>query len=341
MSYSRTYRAYAHYDGYAHYSGGSGENSYSGSVHYSGEVPITFTAYVNTDPFDRSVDSCNNKVDLLNGAVIAMNAAQCAVISETSDKISKHVVDGFYNVVKSEISQDSAKLRNVIVSQIALLKDHAVRVRQQKETMTTDYNRISSRYVKIFKELDEECRKRVHSLDTKAFEISSEITEKQLRIPGMAIGGFMTSSTEECLTADRIALSHLKSNTRDTINSLLDNISKDLKFSRNTEIMVYEKPCENEEPVYVPVLFLQTEDQHGRHNKCFANDVVAHSSGEVYSEVDRFFSQSDNWSGENGINANVDREFNSLAEQVLDKRVYDEIMRLKGGARTEVYQARS
>ena len=341
MSYSRTYRAYAHYDGYAHYSGGSGENSYSGSVHYSGDVPITFTAYVNTDPFDYSVDSCNDKVNRLNGAVVAMNAAQCAVIEQTSDKISQHVVDGFFNVVKSEISQDSARLRNIIVSQIALLKDHAVRVRQQTDTMTTDYNRISSRYIKIFKELDEECRKRVHSLDSKAFEISSEITEKQLRVPGMAIGGFITSSTEDCLMVDQIALSHLKSNTRDTINSLLDNISKDLGFSRNTERMVYEKPCENEEPVYVPVLFIQTEDLHGRHNKCYSNDVVARSSGEVYSEVDRFFSESEDWSEQNAVNANVDREFNSLAEQVSDKRVYDEIMRLKGGARTEMHQARS
>ena len=341
MSYSRTYHATAHYDGYAPYSVHAGENTYRGSVHYSGDVPITFTAYVNTDPFDYSIDSCNNKVNSLNGAVIAMNGAQCAEIKRNSDKISKHIVDGFFNVVKSEISQDSARLRNIIVSQIALLQDHALRVRQQKETMTTDYNRISGRYIKIFKELDEECRKRVQSLDSKAFEISSEITEKQLRVPGMAVGGFMTSSTEECLTADRITLSHLKSNTRDTINSLLDNISKDLRFSRNTELMVYEKHCEKEEPVYVPVLFLQTDDLHGRRNKCYTNDVVARSSGEIYSEVDRFFSESDTWSEEDAVNANIDREFNTLAEQVSDKRVYDEIMRLKNGARTEVYQARS
>ena len=187
MSYSKTYHAYAHYEGRAPYSVNTGERTYTGSVHYSGDVPITFTAYVNTDPFDYSVVKCNDRVDSLNGAVIALNGAQCAVIKQNSEKISKHIVDGFFNVVKSEISQDSARLRNIIVSQIALLKDHAVRVRQQKDTMTTDYNRISSRYVKIFTELDEECRKRVHALDTKAFEISSEITEKQLRLPGMIV----------------------------------------------------------------------------------------------------------------------------------------------------------
>ena len=345
MSYRQTYHAYAHYEGYVSYSGSVSEGSryYNGRAYYSGSVPITFTAYVDTNPFDSSVSSCNRRIDLLNGAVVALNGAQCAVIDQTSDQISQHVVDGFFNVVKSEISQDSARLRNIIVSQIALLKDYAVRVRQQTDTMSTDYNRISSRYVKIFNELDEECRKRVHALDTKAFELSSEITEKQLRLPGMAVGGFITSSTEECVTADRIALSHLKSNTRNTINGLLDNITKDLRFSRNTERMTYEKSCENgEETVYVPILFCQTEDVTGKRSKCYANDVVAHSQKDVCSEVKEFFSEPDIcWSKEDAVNPNVDREFNTLAEQVTDKRVYDEIMRLKGSARTETNQARS
>ena len=366
MSYKRTYRATAHYEGIVPYSGqvrykgvitdvssydrigfrndqGTGVMSYEGNVRYSGEVPITYTVIVDTEPFDNSVEHCNNRISALNGAVVAMNGAQCAAIGQAADDVSQHVVDGFFNVVKSEISQDSARLRNIIISQIALLKDHAVRVRQQTDTMATDYNRISSRYIKIFKELDEECRKRVQSLDSKAFEISSEITEKQLRVPGMAIGGFITSSTEDCLTVDQIALSHLKSNTRDTINSLLDNISNDLRFSRNTERVTYEKTLEKgAEAVFVPVLFCQTDDQSGKHSKCYVNDTVARAPEDVCSEVNRYFSESEiSWSAEGAVNANVDREFNALAEQVLDKRVYDEIMRLKGGARTETNQVRS
>ena len=345
MSYKQTYRAYAHYDGYVSYSGSvsEGSTSYSGRAYYSGDVPITYTVYVDTDPFDDSIATCNSRVNALNGAVVAMNAAQCAAIEEASDDVSEHVISGFFNVVKSEISQDSARLRNIIISQIALLKDYALRVRHQTETMTSDYNRISSRYVKIFKELDDECRKRVQALDAKAFEISSEITEKQLRLPGMAIGDLITSSTEDCMTVDRIALSHLKGNTRDTIADLLENISKDLRFSRNTERITYQKPCADDgEPYYVPVLFCQTDDLSGKRNRCFVNDTVAHSGEDVCSEVDRFFSESDvTWAEEGAIDANVDREFNTLAEQVSDKRVYDEIMRLKGAARTEMNQARS
>ena len=343
MSYSQSYRAYAHYEGYVPYSGSvsygasqsGGTVSYSGQAHYSGDVPITYTIYVDTEPFDESVYNCNERMNRLGGAVVAMNGAQCAEIAKTAEDVSNHIVNGFFGVVRSEISQDSARLKNIIISQMALLKDFSERISQQKETMSTDYNRISSRYVKIFKELDEECRKRILALNQKAFEISSEITDRQLRVPGLAIGGFVTSANEGCISSDRIVLSNLKSNTRDVIGDLLENVSKDLRFSRNTKRVTYERTCpEDGETVFVPVIFSQIEDPDGKRIKCFVNDEVPQN--EVCDAVEQFFRESDtDWKISDDFEALIDREFNAYAEHVTDKRVYEEIKRLRKADRIE------
>ena len=343
MSYSQSYRAYAHYEGSVPYSGtvryGASQNggvaSYSGYAHYSGDVPITYTIYVDTEPFDESVDNCNDRMDRLGGAVVAMNGAQCAEIAKTAEDVSNHIVNGFFGVVRSEISQDSARLKNIIVSQMALLKDYSERISQQKETMSSDYNRISSRYVKIFKDLDEECRKRILALNQKAFDISSEITDRQLRVPGLAVGGFVTSANEGCVSSDRIVLSSLKCNTRDVIGDLLENVSKDLRFSRNTKRVTFEKSCAEEgEMVYVPVIFSQLEDPDGKRFKCYVTDEVPQK--EVCDAVEQFFRESDtDWKTSDDIDALIDREFNAYAEQVTDKRVYEEMKRLRNADRIE------
>ena len=55
-----------------------------GSKQVSVEIPIDFTVDVDTLPFDRSVESCNEHINFLTGAVVTAEAVQIASIHENS-----------------------------------------------------------------------------------------------------------------------------------------------------------------------------------------------------------------------------------------------------------------
>jgi hypothetical protein len=75
------------------------------NVSFSGTVPVDITIDVDTDPFDNSVSGVKRSVDVLTGAVVAMNAAQRAAIQRTTDEVAKSLIDGFFGTIKTEISQ--------------------------------------------------------------------------------------------------------------------------------------------------------------------------------------------------------------------------------------------
>lgn len=177
MSYTRTYAARVHYEGSVYYSGSvhypasehGGWQSYSGTEYYSGNVPITVNIHVDTIPFDRSVSGCNRSVGALGTSVVALNAAQCNEIEESSQKVSESIIGGFFSLIKSELSQAMVSLMSKINSGIMLIKTHAERIVSQQSVMDKDYNRLKAHYIGIFNELDKECQRRIVTLDKKSF----------------------------------------------------------------------------------------------------------------------------------------------------------------------------
>ena len=81
---------------------------------------------------------------------------------------------------KSDISQNMAALLSKINSQIGLIMEKTNQVKKQQQVMEDDYQRTKARYVKVFNDLDEECRKRVLELDKKAFALSEQVQHEQL-----------------------------------------------------------------------------------------------------------------------------------------------------------------
>ncbi len=179
MSYSKTYTGSVHYsetEYYSHsYPASESGGTVSGSVHYSGEVPVSVNLYVDTDPFDSSVTDCSCSVRKLNGAVIAMNSAQVASIAKSANEVSSHVVTGFFNMISNELSQNIAALAAKFKTVFELLTSKSSTLEKQQLVMQDDYSRVSTRYDKIFQNLDEELEKRVIALDRNVFEISKRI----------------------------------------------------------------------------------------------------------------------------------------------------------------------
>ncbi|MCD8178376.1 MAG: hypothetical protein LUE98_13515 [Tannerellaceae bacterium] len=185
MSYRRSYSETiaVHYSGSVSYSYPASESGGSGSVSYSGTAyeNVNVNIDVDTNPFDRSVANCNSHVNVLTGAVVATEAAQVASIDKNARKVAGTIVKGFFDYIRSDISQQIMELSQRIDSQILHLRELAKQCVAKQKQMETDYNRISGRYLKIFDDLNKELGNRVYELNKPAFVFKDNLDNHSFR----------------------------------------------------------------------------------------------------------------------------------------------------------------
>jgi len=185
MSYTRNYRERIsiRYSGSVGYNYPASKDGGSGTAHFDGTEYEDINVNINVDTaiFDNSVNSCNTNVNLLTGAVVATEAAQLVSIDKNSKKVASTIVSGFFGYIRSEISQQVAELSQNIDAQLMHLKELAQSCLAKKTQMEGDFNRISSRYVKIFDDLNNELSNRVHELDKPTFVFKKETDSQKKR----------------------------------------------------------------------------------------------------------------------------------------------------------------
>lgn len=108
MSYTRSYSSSIRVKGSMSFSYPAGEYGGSKLVTYDEVVPVNFQVTVATEPFDDSISNAGAHVDGLTASVAAMNAANCAAIAQCSDQISDSLINGFYNLIQSDITTKKA-----------------------------------------------------------------------------------------------------------------------------------------------------------------------------------------------------------------------------------------
>ena len=188
--------------------------SYSGTAYEN----VTVDVFVDTDPFDNSVDNCNNKVDLLTGAVAATEAAEIAAIELNSKKVANTIISGFFKLIRSDISQQIMELSKQIDAKLIYLRELGKRCNDKQRQMDVDYNRLASNYSKIFTDLNKELDLRIRELDKHAFtfrRLCAEQTDRMSQddiISTVSIGG-----AEEMSLQAQIIGSSVKKKALETI----------------------------------------------------------------------------------------------------------------------------
>lgn len=149
-------------------------SQHGGTLQVSGSVsePVDVVVHVDTDLFDHEIDKCNDRVNLLTGSVVATEGAQVESIHANSRKVGDTIIRGFFKTVRSDISQQIAALQSRIDALLIHLHELSARCIGKRDQMTVDYNRISSRYLKIFGELDRELENRIHAVDAPVFDVT-------------------------------------------------------------------------------------------------------------------------------------------------------------------------
>jgi len=220
------------------------------------DIPVHINIHVDTDPFDASVESCGDHVNLLTGAIVATEAAEILSKEINSKKVANSIIDGFFSYIKSEISQQIAELSLNIEAELAHLKELAESCLAKKKQMEGDYNRISSRYVKIFEDLNNELSNRIFEMDKPAFQFKKETNKQNDRsVENDLVNTVAIFGLESGDLLSKINVSIAKKRALDTLLKAKSFLWQQKFLSTTIQQSMLN---ENEDgPKYAPVCFLE------------------------------------------------------------------------------------
>jgi hypothetical protein len=284
---------------------------------------------VNTSPMAQSVDSVKGHVNGVTTAVVAMEAALIATERQASETICKNVDNGFYVLIKSQISQKAVAAYTEMTTKQMTLLQLVKALENVKRQMEADYNMISARYAKLFQSLNKALETRVRELDRPAMklaEIRKSIVFDKLKDES----SLLLSSSGEVAAVEQFALSgKLKQKTRDTLKALSGSITEDQSYSEKVDgILSGEKAGFR----YIPAICSVTESLLNPND--YIENVYAPQSdawqnaAPVASEISRV-SGDLSWGANGEEKLSVRKEFVSICEnEIADKRLSEEIIRL-------------
>jgi hypothetical protein len=338
MSYSTHHNASVHYSGSVSYPA----SEHGGSVHYSGTVPVSITIHVNTNPFDGSVSNFNRSVDVLTGSVVAMKAAQCTAINQTATDVSTSLINGFFGTIKTELSQQLQALDSAIKATYGLLLEQGKAITEKKNVMEGDYNRIASRYVRLFADLDNECYKRIYALDKQSFLLAEKVQRELVGDTSKNAAALNLLGIEETASSKSLLLiSSLNRKVLEVLKTLHDYITQESRInSLVNSFLVNEEAGENI-PYYAPVVFTESDMLEGDSAKQedFVPVYLDERKRQAVADKAREFRSGVSPSAWKGIAEQekeaVNKEFNALAESSFagsndenEQRIYQTMLSL-------------
>ena len=330
MSYSKRYTQTiaVHYSGSISYpaSEHGGSKSYSGTAYEEVVIDID----VDTRPFDREVQECNLTVGGLTGAVVATETAQIASIRQNSRKVGSTIVNGFFDTVRSELSQQIMELSTKIDATLIHLQKLAQRCKENQAKMQVDYGRLTSRYMKTFEDLDKELENRIFELCRPAFVFKRTTDECTT---GIVCSDMTTtaaiSGSEQARLEAQIASSLTKRRAVDTIKQANHFLTK----QKRTEYVLNNSSIDEnvEGNIYLPVCYIETKDngitnrntfKHGMLDKVNAAQLTERiSQSEIQNEL-----ESENKQLEENFNRQVGSTFKD--DDMHSKRVMNYVTKL-------------
>jgi hypothetical protein len=330
------------------------------TVHYSESVPVNVTIYVETEPFDNSVTRVNQNLDILTGSVVTMNAAQVAAIRKTAEEVSNSLIDGFFGTINQELTQQLQQLDSAIKAGFGLLNEQGKAVSAQKDTMETDYNRISSRYVALFQDLDNECYKRIYALDKSAFMLSDTLKKFLIEANTNAGAKNLLCTDEDSASKGVLLTSRLKRIMLVVFKTLSGYVTQEERMAALINSFLSDRSVEKNETMYIPVIWTESDSLNTGtlaamletmieqssfvpdffdepHRTMLAEKIAAYCIGTTASE----------WkTAGTGAREAIGKEFKSIAEAEFGEssdekslRVYNKLIELwkNGGAGMNVF----
>jgi len=342
MSYSKNYSTSVHYSGSVSYSYPSSQNGGSGTAHYSGDIPIDVTINVDTAPFDNSINRYNTSIVALGGSVAAMQAAQCMAIRKTAEEVSASIINGFFGTISTELTQQMLALDSAVKAGFALIHEQGKAVSERKDTMEGDYNRISSRYMKLFNDLDDECYKRIFALDKQSFNLSQKVQKDLISDSSCNAAALNLLSIDEVSSSKTLVfVSSLNRKALDVLKTMHEYITQEDAIKSLIDSFLFNDQINENVLLCIPVIWSESDllENKGENHDCFIPDYIDQQGKQAITEKINTFcgdvSRAKWEAAETSEKKSINREFNLLAEshfaasgEETDQRVYKTMLSL-------------
>jgi hypothetical protein len=301
-----------------------------------------FQFNVDTRPMAESVDSARGHLNGVTLAVTAMEAAVIATERASAKTICENVDNGFYMLVKSQISQKAVAAYTEMTSKQVTLLQLAKALDNVKRQMESDYNMITRRYAKLFQSLNKALETRIKELDRSAMQLA-DIRKKKIFDKHKDDSSALFSISDEILLLAQALLSgRLKQKTRDAIRTLTDSIYENRSYSEKVDSILLKNENDHSGKMdlqYVPAIYSVAESLLNPDDTLdsvyTAQTDVWQNTAPVVSEIGRIFS-SFSWAPLNDEEkALIRSEFIALCEKdsaavsdAGEERVTKEMLRL-------------
>ncbi|MDP3437583.1 MAG: hypothetical protein Q8S04_10085 [Bacteroidales bacterium] len=250
------------------------------------DIPVEINLHFNTDPFSESVKSCENDITMLTAAVVATEEVEVRTKEESSLRVADSVVNGFFSYIRSEISQQVTELVQVAESKQIVLRELIKRSSSVKGQMEKDYNRISSRYIKVFQDLNKELSYRVYELNKYIFNFESETNNHKVRAINSDLINIIAVFGAECSSLiSKISSSVTKKRASDTITKAKNFIITQKRLYHTIQEGIVNEDRSGD--VVVPVCFIESySNTNSYERKIFPQEDLAQKGGtEVWNDI--------------------------------------------------------
>lgn len=241
------------------------ENGGSISVALEWSEDVDIEILVDTDRFHGSVHSLRGHIDGFTASVVATEAAHIRQKAETAQRIAATLNDGFNQLIRSEISQQTAGLRSRVDSRLLELRDMGQSCIHIQQNMQADYARITERYAKVFEELDREMQRRVFSLDSGPLQVRDQVQERVTRISSDKLCGIATVTAAESARAQMmLAGAGARARAHSLLQSAAAYLGQELRMARGIQAMCAAKVEASESSqLFLPVLYMESDAAAG------------------------------------------------------------------------------
>lgn len=294
-----------------------------------------FNFTVDTSPMANAIDGVSKGVSVTTGAVVAMKAAVLDAEEKASDQVCNQLNEGFYSLMHAQISQKIAELKSSVETELWELVQYAQSLQAIQARMTTDYNLISRRYIKLFSSINNNLHARIAELDVPVFSLVKRDAKLMDNRAYLNSAQISTNQLESILTSQTLLASRVKENAEQTLHAISRYVRETALEAQKSEASMDRTKVESVEELLIPISIVESTTAIG---EPAINYYVAKSDNE---SIDRKIDSSvhdhsinavlhGSWSeGDPSERERVDTEFRQLlADRDEDPRVKEEISKM-------------
>jgi hypothetical protein len=292
----------------------------------------TYNFTVDTNPMADQMRGVSKQVGVTTVAVGALQAAVILAEENSAKDICSKLNTGFHTMIRSQLSQKIAHNQSKVDAlemELTMQKKNLENVRNR---MKRDYDRITSRYKKLFNSLNANLRKRVFELDkpTADFAVKevNKISNRTRYLPATV----PVAQLETVTACQKILASNVKNRSLHVIRSMRSFLLEMNTQKKLTDrVLINDGRRRSSGPLFIPVVLFEHNTDAG--TQVFdivlpdtLLDNVSRSSikNNLHTEVSNL-----PWSTNPAQTLEVKSEFHKMASASSDsQRVKDMIMNM-------------